>query len=319
MFRMTAAALAAAFAWSAQAETWDMPTPYPDAQFHTQNIKLFADEIAAATDGALEIRIHPAGSLYRHPEIKNAVRGGQAPIGEFLLSLIANENPAFGIDAQPFLATNYEDAWKLWQAQKPVVTALLERQNLTPLYAVPWPPQSLFTNAPVEKLADLSGVRLRAYNAALEDFARRAGMAGTQVEVPDIPQAFATGRVEAMITSPSTGVTSAAWDYVTVYTDIQAWLPKNIIVVNKRMFDALPEATRAAVLAAAEAAETRGWEMSRAETETMTARLAENGMTINQPTEELMDALKEIGAAMTEQWKASAGADGEAILSAFGQ
>lgn len=321
MLRTTFAAAAVAIfgAHAAAAETWDMPTPYPDAQFHTQNIRQFAADVAAATNGGLEIRLHPAGSLFKHPEIKNAVRGGQAPIGEFLMSLIANENPAFGADAQPFLATNYDEAWKLWQAQKPVVTALLERQNLVPLYAVPWPPQSLYTNAPVEKLSDLSGVKLRAYNAALEDFARRAGMTGTQVEVPDIPQAFATGRVEAMITSSSTGVTSAAWDYVKVYTDIQAWLPKNVIVVNKRLFDALPEATRAAVLAAAAAAEARGWEMSRAETATMTAKLAENGIAINQPTEALMADLKAIGAAMMEDWKAKAGADGAAILAAYGR
>ncbi len=317
--RMTIAAAAACFALGAQAETWDMPTPYPDAQFHTKNIAQFAEEIAAATNGDLTIRIHPAGSLFKHPEIKNAVRGGQAPIGEFFLSLLSNENAAFGADSQPFLATTYEEAARLWAAQKPVVTALLEKQGLMPLYSVPWPPQSLYTTRPVNAVADLAGLKLRTYNATLEDFAARTGAAPTQVEVPDIPQAFSTGRVEAMITSPSTGVTSSAWDYVKYYTDIQAWVPKNIVVVNKRAFDKLKPETQAAVLAAAEAAEARGWEMSKAETATQTAALAEKGMTIVAPSPELMAGLKEIGAAMLEDWKAKAGESGEAILSAYGQ
>ncbi|PKQ05853.1 MAG: C4-dicarboxylate ABC transporter substrate-binding protein [Alphaproteobacteria bacterium HGW-Alphaproteobacteria-10] len=317
--RMTFAAAAACLAFSAQAETWDMPTPYPDAQFHTKNIAQFAEEIAAATSGDLTIRIHPAGSLFKHPEIKNAVRGGQAPIGEFFLSLLSNENAAFGADSQPFLATNYGEAARLWAAQKPVVTALLEKQGLMPLYSVPWPPQSLYTTKPVNTVADLAGLKLRTYNATLEDFAARTGAAPTQVEVPDIPQAFSTGRVEAMITSPSTGVTSTAWDYVKYYTDIQAWVPKNIVVVNKRAFDKLKPETQAAVLAAAAAAEARGWEMSKAETESQTAALAANGMTIVEPSPELMAGLKEIGAAMLEGWKAQAGESGAQILSAYGE
>jgi len=317
--RMTLAAAAACLALSAQAETWDMPTPYPDAQFHTKNIAQFAEEIAAATNGDLTIRIHPAGSLFKHPEIKNAVRSGQAPIGEFFLSLLSNENPAFGADSQPFLATDYEQAARLWAAQKPVVTALLEQQRLMPLFSVPWPPQSLYTTKPINAVGDLAGVKLRTYNATLEDFAARTGAAPTQVEVPDIPQAFSTGRVEAMITSPSTGVTSSAWDYVSYYTDIQAWLPKNIVVVNKRAFDALKPETQAAVLKAAAAAEARGWEMSRAETATQTAALAEKGMTVIAPSPELMAGLKEIGAAMLEGWKAQAGENGAAILSAYGK
>lgn len=317
--RMTFAAAAACLAFAAQAETWDMPTPYPDAQFHTKNIAQFAEEVAAATNGDLTIKIHPAGSLFKHPEIKNAVRGGQAPIGEFFLSLLSNENPAFGADSQPFLATNYEEAARLWEAQKPVITALLEQQRLMPLFSVPWPPQSLYTTKPVNTVSDLAGVKLRTYNATLEDFAARTGAAPTQVEVPDIPQAFSTGRVEAMITSPSTGVTSSAWDYVKYYTDIQAWLPKNIVVVNKRAFDALKPGTQAAVLKAAAAAEARGWEMSKAETATQTAALAEKGMTVVTPSPELMGGLQEIGAAMLESWKAQAGENGAAILSAYGK
>ncbi len=305
---MTAGAMAAA---------WDLPTPYPDKTFHTENIAIFADEVAKATDGALTIKIHSAGSLYKHPEIKNAVRGGQVPIGEFFLSLLSNENQVFGADSQPFLATNYADAKKLWDAQLPIVTRLLDKEGLMPLFSVPWPPQGLYTKKEIKTVDDLKGIKFRAYNATLELFANKIGAAPTQIEVPDIPQAFATGRVEAMITSPSTGANSKAWDFVTHYTDIQAWLPKNIVVVNKKAFRKLDEKTQTAVLAAAKAAEGRGWEMSMKETAEKTAILKDNGIIVVTPSEELMSGLKKIGASMLEDWKKQAGPEGAALLKAY--
>lgn len=313
-----AVAALAGLAMQVQAETWDMPTPYPDATFHTVNIHDFAKDVAAATDGALEIKVHSAGSLFKHPEISKAVRSGQVPVGEFFLSLLANDNPAFGADSLPFLATNYDDAQKLWAAQKDVINGLLDEQGMMVLYAVPWPPQGLYTTKEINSVDDLAGLKFRTYNATLEEFANLAGAAPTQVEVPDIPQAFSTGRVEAMITSPSTGVNSKAWDFLTHYTDIQAWIPKNVVVVNKRAFRRLDDATQTAILEAA-AAEARGWEMSQAETAKQTAVLQENGITVVQPSEELMAGLREIGAQMLENWKEKAGEDGAALLQAYQQ
>jgi len=302
---------------SATAATWDMPTPYPDKTFHTQNIAAFAADVKKATGGKLEIKIHSAGSLFKHPEIKNAVRGGQVPIGEFFLSRLSNEHAAFGADSQPFLATNYDDAKKLWDAQRPVVTTLLEKQGLMPLFSVPWPPQGLYTKKEIKSVADLKGIKFRAYNATLETFANKVGAAPTQVEVPDIPQAFATGRVEAMITSPSTGANSKAWDFVTHYTDIQAWLPKNIVVVSKKAFRKLDKATQDALLDAAKTAEKRGWEMSMKETAVKTKILKDNGIIVVTPSAELMDGLKEIGTGMLVDWKKAAGSEGETLLKAY--
>ena len=301
----------------AMAASWDMPTPYPDKTFHTQNIAIFADDVAKATGGELTIKIHSAGSLFKHPEIKNAVRAGQVPIGEFFVSLISNEQPVFGADSQPFLATNYDEAKKLWDAQLPIITTILDKQGLMPLYSVAWPPQGLYTKKEIKTVDDLKGIKFRAYNATLELFANKIGAAPTQVEVPDIPQAFATSRVEAMITSPSTGANSKAWDFVTHYTDIQAWLPKNIVVVNKKAFRKLDKKTQEAVLTAAKAAEERGWEMSKQETIEQTAILKENGIIVVTPSAELMTGLKEIGASMLEEWKKDAGPEGAALLKAY--
>lgn len=310
-------AAGAAISGTAVAESWDMPTPYPDKTFHTVNIAEFAKDVEAATNGGLTIKLHTAGSLYKHPEISKAVRGGQVPAGEFFLSLLTNEHAAFGADSQPFLATNYDDAKKLWAAQKPIVAELMDKQGLMPLFSVPWPPQGLYTKKEIKTVEDLKGLKFRTYNATLEKFANLAGAAPTQIEAPDIAQAFSTGRVEAMITSPSTGANSKAWDFISHYTDIQAWVPKNIVVVNKRAFRKLDQSVQDAVLAAAAKAEARGWEMSMAETAAKVKILKDNGVTIVEPSAELMAGLKKIGATMLEDWSKAAGAEGEEILKAY--
>lgn len=311
------AAASLALATSATAQSWDMPTPYGDTTFHTQNIMQFADDVRAATDGGLDITIHSAGSLFPHAEIKGAVRNRSVPMGEFFLSRLSNEDLAYGLDSQPFVATSYGDAAKLWDAQRPVVTELLSEQGLMPLFSVPWPAQGLYTNGEIATVADLNGLRFRAYNAALEEFATLAGAAPVQIEASDIPQAFATGQVAAMITSPSTGVNSTAWDFVTHYTPINAWVPKNIVVVNKRIFDGLDADIQAAVLAAADTAQVRGWEMSEAEADSKTAALAENGITVYEPSAELVTGLQAIGATMLENWESKASDSAKAILDAY--
>ncbi len=301
------------------AVTWDMPTPYGETNFHTVNIKQFAEDVNAATNGGLVINVHSGGSLFKHPEIKNAVRSGQVPAGEFLLSRLSNENPIFQVDSIPFLATDYGAAKKLWAASRETVEKLLDKEGMQVLFSVPWPPQGIYSKNKLDTVDGLKGVKFRAYNAATEQLAKLAGAVPTQVEVPDIPQAFATGRVDAMITSPSTGANSKAWDFVSFFYHTQAWLPKNIVVVNKETFAKLDAPLQQAVLDAARKAEARGWEASKAETDAKIKILKDNGMQVPAPSAELMSGLKEIGKTMTQEWMAAAGPDGEAIIKAFNQ
>ena len=317
--RMAAFAAALSLASGvAVAESWDMPTPYPDATFHTVNIHQFAEDVKAATGGALEIKVHSAGSLFKHGDIKRAVRGGQVPIGEFFLGLLANENPVFGVDSLPFLATDYDAARKLWKVTKPKVAVLLAEQGLQVLFSVPWPPQGLYAKKEITSIGDLKGLKFRAYNANTTRLAELAGAVPTQIEVADLPQAFATGRVQAMITSPSTGVSNKAWDFLSHFHHTQAWIPKNVVVVNKAALDALDAGVRDAVLAAAAKAEARGWQKSMAETDEKIAVLKKNGVTIVTPSGALMGDLKKIGDTMSDEWLKKAGSDGEAVLKAYG-
>jgi TRAP-type C4-dicarboxylate transport system substrate-binding protein len=303
---------------TAQAATeWDMPTPYGDMTFHTVNIREFADDVREATDGELDITVHSNGSLIGHAEIKNSVRRGIVPIGELIMSRLANENPIFEVDSVPYLAASYEDAQTLWEASREVIAEELAEQQLRLLFAVPWPPQGIYTQQAVEEPDDLKNLSMRAYNTASERIAQLVGAVPTQVEVPDIPTAFSTGRVDAMITSPATGADTKAWDYLSHFNHAQLWLPKNMVIVSEQAFSRLDDASQQAVLDAAAEAETRGWEMSRQETEDALAVLEENGIEVSEPTPELAELLDQVGTTMTEEWAGRAGDQGAAILEAY--
>jgi TRAP-type C4-dicarboxylate transport system substrate-binding protein len=313
-----AAGTIALFATAAAAQTkWDMPTPYGDGTFHTKNIRAFAEDVAKATGGKLTITVHSAGSLVKHPEIKNALKRGIAPIGEFLISLHANESPIYSVDSVPFLATGYDAARKLYAAQKPALEKKLAEEGLILLFSVPWPPQGIYAKKELKSMDDLKGLKFRTYNPATQRIAQLAGAIPTQVEVPDIPTAFATNRVEAMITSPTTGADSKAWDYLTHFHHTQAWLPRNGVVVAKAAYDKLSDGEKKALMDAAKAAEARGWAMSAAETDEKIKVLAMNKITIVQPSAALRNGFAAIGKTMTGEWEKAAGADGKAILAAF--
>ncbi|WP_372985394.1 TRAP transporter substrate-binding protein [Marinobacter sp.] len=303
---------------TAQAETnWDMPTPYGDSNFHTVNIREFAEDVREATDGELNITVHSGGSLIKHPEIKNSVRRGLVPIGELIMSRLANEDPLFEADSVPYLASDYDEAWELWQASKEMLAERLERQRLTLLFAVPWPPQGIYTKFAVETGEELQGVKMRAYNKSSERLAELFGAVPTQVEVPDIPTAFGTGRVDAMITSPSTGANTRAWDYLSHFNHAQLWLPKNMVIINTRTFEGLPESVQEAIKTAATEAEKRGWEASKAETDAKIKIMEDNGIVVSEPSEALVERLQEVGATMEQEWLERAGEDGKALIEAY--
>ena len=310
--------LAGGLATAASAQTkWDMPTPYPDGNFHTRNVAMFAADVAKATGGSLTIAVHSAGSLIKHAEIKRSVRQGTTPIGEMLESLASNEAAVYGIDSIPFLATGYDASKKLYDAQKPYLQKQLASEGLMLLYSVPWPPQGLYAKRELKSVDDLKGLKFRTYNAMIGRIAALAGAIPTQIEVPDLPTAFATGRVDVMITSASTGVDTKSQDYLTHYIDTQAWLPRNIVFVNKEAFNKLTPAEQKAVTDAAKAAEERGWKMSIEEMTIKTAALKAAGIKVTAPTPEMKAGLAKIGATITAEWEKAAGADGAAMLAAF--
>lgn len=311
-----AAALSVA-SGAAQAEKWDMPLAYPASNYHSETAASFAEEVTKASGGELEIVTHPGGSLFSGGEIYRAVRTGQAPIGERLISALGNENPLFEVDALPFLATSFDDAWKLYQASKPELEKTLDEAGLKLLYAVAWPPQGLYAKKEIKSTADMEGVKFRAYNAATERLADLMGAVPTKIEAAELTQAFATGVTDSMISSGSTGYDSKIWEHVKYWYDVQAWLPKNMVVVNKDAWEDLDGSLQKVVLEAAAKAEKDGWAKAEELSGWYKEQLAANGMVVEGPSDKLKADFQEIGETMTEEWLERAGASGKAVIDAY--
>ncbi len=313
-------ALAAALtaATPAVAETkWDLPSGYGINTFQVQNLQWFAEEVGKATGGQLKITLHPGASLFKANEIKRAVQTGQTQAGEFILSGAANENALFGVDAIPFLATTYAEARKLSDVSNPYLDKLLASQGMKLLYAVPWPGQSLYSKKPLTSLADLKGTKMRAYNPATTRIAEMAGAQPVTIQLAELPQALATGGVDNFLTSSASGVDSKLYEQVKYFYDVNAWLPRNAVVVNIKAFDALDKPTQAALLKVAAAAGDRGWKVSDEKDGEYLKELTAKGMTVDRSAVGLKTELKAIGAKMTAEWLTKAGPDGQAIIDAY--
>jgi len=310
------AALAISGAASAQTK-WDLPTPYADGEFHTRNVKQFAEDVKKNTNGALEITVHSNQSLIKHADVLRAASTGQVNIAEFLLGQFSNEDPVFAADNVPFVAPGYDNAWKFYQAQKPVLEKKLQGRGLKLLYAVAWPGQGLYTKDPIKSAADLKGAKMRTYSPLTSRLAELLGATSVQVQVTDVPQMFATGAMTTMVTSSATGTSTKAWEFVKNYYKTNGWNPKNVVVVNQRAFSGLPKNVQEGLVKAAATAEPRGWEMSKAREKEGDEALAKNGVTLTEASPELKSALAKVGEQMAAEWEKSAGADGQAILKAY--
>jgi TRAP-type C4-dicarboxylate transport system substrate-binding protein len=315
-----AAALAAAalLPLGAHAQTrWDLPSGYGANTFQVQNLQWFVDEVDKASAGKLKITLHPGASLFKANEIKRAVQSGQTQAGEFILSGAANENPLFGVDSIPFLATDYAESKKLNDASLPALDKLLAAQGMKLLYTVPWPGQSLYTKKPVATLADLKGTKMRAYNPATTRIAELVGAQPVTIQLAELPQALATGGVDNFLTSSASGVDSKLYEQARYFYDVNAWLPRNAVVVNRKAFDTLDKPTQEALLKAAATAEQRGWQVSEQKDAEYIKTLAAKGMKVDATSDALKQELKLIGGRMTGEWLRTAGEDGKAIIDAF--
>ena len=299
-------------------EKWDMALAYGAGNFHSANATEFAKNVSDNSGGKLTIVTHPGGSLFKGGEIFRAVRTGQTQIGERFMSALGKEDPLLEVDSQPFLATSYDDAMDLYQASKPEIVKGLDSKGLVFLYAVPWPAQGLYSKKEINSIADLKGLKFRAYNSATIRIAELTGMAPTKIEAAEISQAFSTGAVESMITSPTTGKNKKIWENgVKYFYDIAAWFPKNMVIVNKDAWNQLDSATQKLVTMEASKAEKKGWALSKKGNKDDKKALADAGMKVGKVNAELKKHFENVGATMSKEWADRAGSRGQGVLAAY--
>ncbi|MEP3083564.1 MAG: TRAP transporter substrate-binding protein [Sedimentitalea sp.] len=299
------------------AQSWDMPMAYAATNFHSEHGVIFADLVRDYTDGAIDITVHPGGSLFGGGDIKRAIQTGQVPIGERFMSAHANEAPLLGWDNLPFIATSYEDNDRLWQVARETVNAQLADLNLVALYTCPWPGQGFYFDKEVNSSKDTQGIKFRSYNSATATFAEELGMIPVQIEAAELSQALATGVASAFISSGSTGYDRQVWEHLSHYYKVNAWLPRNYVMVNTQVWDGLDPKLQASIQKAADETSASCSAKSAELANFYFAELEKNGMTVQDAGPEFLAELEAIGTKMTADWLATAGTDGQAILDAY--
>lgn len=302
----------------AKAEQWDLAAAYPVSNPITAETIKFAEKVGEATNGELTIVVHPSASLLPLAQIKRGVQMGDIEAGEIILVVLENEDPIFGVDNVPFVVTSFDDAYKLWEASKPLLGKRFADHGIRLLYSAPWPPQGLYTPRAIETVEDLAGLKFRSYGPSAARFGDLLNLTVTNVAFAELSEALATGRVDAMMTSAQTGVDAQVWDTpLTHFYDLQAWIPKSAIFVNEEAFQALSSQTQQVLLDLAAEAEEASWKAVAEVAETSKKTLGERGISVAKPSPELAEGLRKVGLDLLAGWEERADEETRALLTPF--
>ncbi|MBT8354413.1 MAG: TRAP transporter substrate-binding protein [Desulfobacterales bacterium] len=300
------------------AVTWEMAGPLPASNFLTKNLQDFADKVDKLTGGEFKLNLHVSGELIKPQETKQALRTGQIPIGQMYLYVYGNEDPVYETSALPFIAGDAEKAMKMWEITKPSMEEIMAKQRIKILYVVPWPIQGFYTQQPIASKDDLKDLKFRVYSTKTARMAELLGANPVQIQFGEIAQAFATGLVGAMYTSPQTGINTQAWDFAKYFTNTYGGnRAMTAIGVNMKAYQALTPKMQQALQDAALEAQTQGWETSEAISNQQIETLKEKGMIVEDPTPEFKESLDKIGQQMLEEWAKTSGPLGEEVLKEF--
>jgi TRAP-type C4-dicarboxylate transport system substrate-binding protein len=287
----------------------NVATAYAADSFQTVNLQQYADEVAKATDGKVLLKVHPAGKLLKPTEIYSGVRNGKAEGGEVIMSSLAKEHPLFGMDALPFIVSGYPDARRMWDISRPAIAKVLSGHGLQLLYAVPWPPQNLYSKQQINSMKDFKGLRMRVYNPASERISQLVGATPVTIQVVDLTSAIAEGKLDLMLTSSWTGVDTKAWSNLRYYYQVNAWFPKNMVFISKKIFDQLDAETQKKLMNAAEVAEQRGWKLSQSTDREFENQLIANKIQVSAMDPYIRRYLDRIGENLAREWLKQAGND----------
>ena len=316
-----AAAFGLALAHPVTAQTsWDMPMAWPPGNFHVKNAETFAAEVKKATNGGVSITVHPGGALgFKGPEMLRAVRDGLAPVGDILLNQQVGEEPFFGIESVPYLAAGLDDLRKLQQFSRPVYDEIAKKYNQKILYLVPWPGQAVYSSRPINARPDLQGFRIRVVDKNGLDFFSALGAAPRQLPWGDVVPALASGAIDGVTTSSSSGVDGKFWEFLKHMNRFNWQSASNIVTVNLDAWNRLKPEHRDAIEKLARELEPRFWAVSQQEDEEKLAVLKKNGIQITEPTPELKGELLKVAQPMWEEFTTKAGPRAKEVVTKYRQ
>jgi len=317
---MTAAAVLA-FSTAASAATvkWDMANEYQESSIHGQGQKVFSDTLMKESGGSVVVTNHFGGSIgYKSKEHFDAVGDGALPIANTSMGQVAGIEPIFLLSSLPFLVGSADDAKLLWEVAKPHYEAVFAKHNQVLLYASPWPPAGIWSKKPVLSSSNLSGLKIRAWDASGTRTLKTAGAAAVQMSWADVVPQLSSGGIEAVLTSAEGGVNAKFWEHLSHFNAINYSMSLNMTHVNKDAFDALSAEQKAAVMKAAEVAGDAAWAALAERVDQNYKDMRANGITVAETVPAgFLGELNAAGDGVYDDWLSKVGDTGKAILDEY--
>ncbi len=319
-------------AWQAPARAqqktivWNLPTVGAPTYFHTVNYLAFAAKVKEKSGGRMEIRVHPASSLYPSFELIPAVLDGRTEVGTVLAAYLTDVLLEMGPLELPFMTGSVAEHKKAAQQLRPFYTEMLARKGLKLLSTHAWPSQQIFSTTAIRTVADWKGKKIRVYGSDSANIARILGAAPVNMAFGEVYSALEKKTVDGAMTS-ATNAEPMKFFEVAKYLDYwylagasQEWL-----VANQKAWDALPKDLQQVVLDSMKEVnlEEKEWADAIAADERARKRLPELGMTVVDPPKEEIEKARKLAQGAWDTWLSRTGPDGkrglELALKALGR
>jgi TRAP-type C4-dicarboxylate transport system substrate-binding protein len=274
----------------------------PDGNFMVQNARKYAEAVDKATSGEVVINLRPGGSLgFKGPEQMRAVRDGLVPMADILTSQQIGDEAMFGTEGIPFLVASQAELRSLHKFLRPEFEKLAAKFNQKILYMVPSPAQYMFLKVKVATADGLKGVKIRGADKNTVDICNAVGMAGVIIPFGELIPALASGRVDGVATSATTGVDAKFWEFLKyVYPTNHTW-SCNMVNINLDVWKRIPVAQQKAMEDLATKMEPDFWEVSAQADRDSIKKLTENGMElVPVPAPMMADIRKSAGSLQQE-------------------
>ncbi|HRY26377.1 MAG: TRAP transporter substrate-binding protein DctP [Geminicoccaceae bacterium] len=294
----------------------------PPAHHIAQLVEAFAADVEARTDGAVDVQIFGASQAYKPDQHHPAVARGEIEGAIAVNFQWGNTIPEMNVVTIPYFFTDLAriEAFPGSKAADLLDAKLLEKgvENIAWLYTTR---QSIFTSSkrPLITVEDFEGVKIRGLNKLVDEGLVAAGAAPAAMPGSEVYQALQTGVIDAGLTDVSAAFSRKYYEVQEFGTVAPFFTVYFHLFVNPAWYAGLPEAERAAIAEAADAAELESIPLTESTAEAAIDELQKAGMKLHIQTPEESAAFSAVmQPPVMEAFKASS-PDAEAIIEAVEQ
>lgn len=260
--------------------TWNANSQWSPNNYHSKALKEFANKVNIKTKGELEIIVQYSGALgYKGPELLQAVQDNLVQMSLITNMTVAGYEMIFGVNSLPMMGPNIEKGRIFTEICRPYFDKAAEKWNQKILWIGPWF-DGLWTKKKVSAVEDLKGMKIRTYDKISASVIQALGGLPYALPWSDVYTSVATGMIDAVLTSATTGAEGKLWEVMDYFQPIMFMLATEMVTVNLEAFNKLSPELQNYMIEAAKEIEEQVWKDAVTEEEGNTKLLAKHDVEI---------------------------------------